>query len=100
MGARGLDSGFYSTVYYINVKGGLTAADLVNDLAKDSSAYIPKSELFKNEFLAKVQDSSCEMDRDVRKALTRAIEELKPKLDVEFYELGEAEAVLKNEEQA
>jgi hypothetical protein len=40
------------------------------------------------------------MDRDVRKALTKAIQELKPKLDVEFYELGEAEKVLESEEQA
>jgi hypothetical protein len=38
------------------------------------------------------------MDRDVRKALTKAIEELKPKLDVEFYELGAVEAVPENEE--
>jgi hypothetical protein len=39
------------------------------------------------------------MDRDVRKALTKAIEQLKPKLDTEFYELGEAEKAPENEEQ-
>jgi hypothetical protein len=38
------------------------------------------------------------MDRDVRKTLIKAIEELKPKLDVLFYELGETEAAVENEE--
>jgi len=36
MDLRGLDSRMYMSVYYLNVKGGLTSTDLINDLAKDS----------------------------------------------------------------
>ena len=41
MDERKLDSRIYAAVYYINVNGGLTAADLLNALAKDSGAKLP-----------------------------------------------------------
>jgi hypothetical protein len=33
MDIRGLDSRLHMSVYYFNIKGGLTAADLINELA-------------------------------------------------------------------
>ena len=44
-----------SAIYYINTNGGLTAADLLNDLADDPEvSKLPNSENFKDEFLPKL----------------------------------------------
>ena len=53
MEARGFDCRLYSSVYYLNSNGGLTAADLIKELAADSKiTKLPNSELFKNEFVS------------------------------------------------
>ena len=55
MESRGFDCRLYSCVYYLNAKGGLTAADILKDLAGDAKvASLPNSELFKTEFVEKV----------------------------------------------
>lgn len=55
MEARGFDSRLYKAVYYVNANGGLTASDLINELAADARVkQIANSELFRDELVAKV----------------------------------------------
>ena len=55
MDARGFKCNLYSAVYYLNANGGLTAADLIKEMAADSSiTHIANSELFKAEFVSQV----------------------------------------------
>ena len=57
MDARSLDSRLQMSVYYLNIKGGLTACDLINSLAQDSKVeQIIESRLFKEDLVAKVQN--------------------------------------------
>ena len=55
MDQRGLDCRQYAAVYYLHAKGGLTAADLMKDLASDAGVEkIANSQLFKAEFVDKI----------------------------------------------
>ena len=55
MEARGFNCKLYSAIYYLHANGGLTASDLIKEIASDSSvSQIPNSELFKSEFVEKV----------------------------------------------
>ena len=58
MDQRGFDCRQYAAVYYLHAKGGLTAADLMKDLASDSGVEkIANSQLFKTEFVDKIMPS-------------------------------------------
>lgn len=51
----GFECRIYQASYYINVNGGLTASDLLNSIAADSSVkMIDNSALFKREFVDKI----------------------------------------------
>ena len=55
MEKHSLDCRLHSAIYYLNVKGGLTAVDLLKALADDSSIEkLPNSEAFKEEFVDKI----------------------------------------------
>lgn len=55
MQKRGLDCRIYSIVYYLNINGGLTVADLLIALNKDPEVtQIPNSDYFKSQFVDKV----------------------------------------------
>ncbi len=56
MEKRGLNCNkIYSCLYYLHANGGLTAADLLKEMASDSKLdKITNSELFKTEFVEKV----------------------------------------------
>lgn len=55
MEKRGLECRQYSAIYYLNANGGLTAADLLTDMAMDGNfTKFSNSELFKTEFVEKV----------------------------------------------
>ena len=76
------------SVYYFNINGGLTAADLINDLAGDSKVQkVMNSDLFKNELVAKLAPTNTKLDGFVREKITEALRALKPKLDIDFYGL-------------
>jgi len=61
----GLDSRLQMSVYYLQVKGGLTTSDLLNDLANDDKVTkLPNSELFKTQFMEKLAD--IKLDNHVR----------------------------------
>jgi hypothetical protein len=71
------------SVYYVNIKGGLTASDLINDIANDSKVErVINSTLFKDDLIAKVLDDSTPLDSFVRDKLKEALTALLPKLDV------------------
>lgn len=90
MDARSLDSRMYMSVYYLNVKGGLTAADLLNEIAQDRTVTkVDNSELFKTELVDKVFSDEAPMDSFVREKLQHAIKALEHKLDKEFYGIEE-----------
>lgn len=74
------------SVYYLNIKGGLTATDLLNELASDKTVTkIENSNLFKEEVTSKISANDPSIDSFVREKLTQAITALIPKLDVKFY---------------
>ena len=77
------------SVYYFNINGGLTAADLLNDLAKDTNVKkVKNSSLFKTDLLAKLDPSAdLKLDGFVKEKLLEALKALQPKLDEEFYGL-------------
>ena len=82
MDIRGLDSRLYMSVYYFNIKGGLTAADLINELAQDKNVVsVPNSNLFKDELVVKVFADQT-LDSFVRDKIKEALTNLLPKLDV------------------
>jgi hypothetical protein len=89
MDLRGLDSKLLMSVYYFNINGGLTAADLLNDLAKDSKVKkVRNSNLFKTDLLAKLDPSvDSKLDGFVKEKLLEALKALQPKLDEDFYGL-------------
>lgn len=84
-----IDSRPYAAVYYFHINGGLTASDLLNSLANDPDAIIPKSSLLKESLLDIVRADESDLDSEVRAALKSAIEKLEPRLDAEFYGLAE-----------
>lgn len=80
------------SVYYFNVKGGLTACDLINSLAQDPKVVkVIDSRLFKEDLVAKVQNEEYACDSFVREKLVEALSNLKPKLNAEFYGLEDAQ---------
>ena len=88
MDQRKLDSRLQMSVYYFNINGGLTASDLLNDLAADKNVQkVMNSELFKNELVAKIAPTNTKLDGFVREKITEALRALKPKLDIDFYGL-------------
>ena len=55
MKKRDLDTRLYSIVYYLNINGGLTVADLLIELNRDENVQkIPNSDYFKAQFVDKV----------------------------------------------
>ena len=93
MEKRGYDCRLYSCIYYLNAKGGLTAADLLKAMALDEKVVkLANSELFKTEFVEKVlppegsQDTNpLKLDDYVREQVLLALKQLKFKIDTEFY---------------
>ena len=80
------------SAYYLHAKGGLTSADLLNELAQDAKVkQVCNSELFKTNFVEKVQDEEFKLDKFVREKVEAAFEAIKPKLDKEFYGIEEAQ---------
>lgn len=76
------------SVYYFNINGGLTASDLLHDLASDKNVQkVINSNLFKNELVAKLSPANTKLDGFVREKITDALRALQPKLDLEFYGL-------------
>jgi len=92
MDEKEVDSRLYAAVYYFNVNGGLTAADLLNSLADDAEAQVSKSTLFKEQLMDKVNDDAFEMDSEVRNAIKKAMQKLESKMDAEFYGLEQEAA--------
>ena len=94
MEARGFPCKLYSAVYYLHANGGLTAADLIKEIASDESiTKIPNSELFKTEFIAQVlpgedaeDQNPLKLDPSVLEQLQLALKQCKEKVDTEFYE--------------
>lgn len=87
----GADSRLHMSAYYLHAKGGLTSADLLNDLAQDSKIdKLPNSILFKSNFVDRLQSEDFKLDNFVREKVQEALEAVKPKLDAEFYEFAEA----------
>jgi hypothetical protein len=81
----------YSCLYYLHANGGLTAADLLKEIAADSSVEkIANSELFKTEFIEKVlpgeDENPLELDAYVFEQVQLALKQLKGKVDLEFYD--------------
>ena len=102
MDKRGFSSRLYRAIYYLNANGGLTAADLLKEMAGDSSVtMLPNSELFKTDFVEKVlapenpDENPLGLDASVLEQVQLALKQLKGKIDTDFYEsakdyLGEA----------
>ncbi len=88
MDSRKLDCRLHSAVYYFNANGGLTAADLINSIAADSTA-VPNSELFKSQLIGHVTDHTFKVDGFVRDKLVEALIHISPKLDKNFYNVPE-----------
>lgn len=90
MDERGLDSRMQMCVYYLNVNGGLTAADMLLEIAQDKKVTnIHNSEFLKRELFDKVLSDESTVDSFVRDKVKEAFKVLKPKLDQEFYGLEE-----------
>ena len=96
MEKKNLDCRLYSIIYYLNINGGLTAADLLSEVAADSSfEKIENSELFKAEFvqlITKNAESETKIDDYVIEKLVTGLKECheKNKLDIDYYdELGD-----------
>jgi nitric oxide reductase activation protein len=88
MDARNLDSRLQMSVYYFNIKGGLTSCDLINALAADDTIEsVIESRLFKEDLVAKVLNEDYHLDGFVREKLMEALNNLRPKLNAEFYGL-------------
>jgi len=62
-------------VYFYKVKGYLSAADLIKEVAanKQTSTKIGSSELIKKEFLSHLFDAATEIDSDAKAQLIEAI---------------------------
>ena len=98
MEKRGFECRIYSCVYYLNANGGLTASDILKEMAADASVTVlPASELFKTEFVEKVlppedsEDSNpLQLDAMVLEQVQLALKQLKGKLDTGFYESAAA----------
>lgn len=85
----GLDARLHMSAFYLHAKGGLTAADLLNELANDPKVEkVQNSNLFKTNFVDTLQSEDFQLDNFVREKVTEAFEALKPKLDAEFYGLA------------
>ena len=83
-------------VYYLNVNGGLTAADLLSEVAKDTSVTkLENSDLFNTEFvqlLIKNAEAEVKIDDYVMEKIVTGLKECneKGKIDLDYYEgLGE-----------
>ena len=54
-----LDTRLHSAIYYLNIKGGLTAVDLLKAIADDTTvSKLPNSEAFKSDFIEKLTSES------------------------------------------
>ncbi len=97
MDARKLDSRLQMSVYYFNVKGGLTSCDLINSLAQDGKVKeIIDSRLFKEDLVDKVYNPDYKCDSFVREKLVEALNNLRPKLNNALYGLKELEKPSEN----
>lgn len=93
MDSRGFSSRLYRCVYYLHANGGLTAADLLKEMAADSSlTQVANSELFKAEFVEKVlapenpDENPLGLDASVFEQVQLAFKQLKGKIDTDFYD--------------
>lgn len=94
-----VDSRLYAAVYYFNVNGGLTAADLLNSLANDVEGVMPNSVLFKEQLMDKIDSDDLQLDHEVKDSIRKAIKNLETKMDKQFYGLEQAEAVEEQQEE-
>ena len=93
MEKRGLECREYSAIYYLNANGGLTAADLLTEMAMDGKfKKLSNSELFKTEFVEKVlppEDSEdknpLKLDEYVLEKVQLALKTCRHKIDTDFY---------------
>ena len=52
-----LDTRLHSSIYYLNIKGGLTAVDLLKAIADDTTvSKLPNSEAFKSDFIERLRN--------------------------------------------
>ena len=94
MEKRGFTSKLYNCIYYLHANGGLTAADLLKEMASDANTkQLANSELFKAEFIDKVfpgeeaeDQNPLKLDNYVLEQVQLALKQLKGKVDLEFYE--------------
>ena len=94
MEKRGFTSKLYNCIYYLHANGGLTAADLLKEMASDANTkQLANSELFKAEFIDKVfpgeeaeDQNPLKLDNYVLEQVQLALKQLKGKIDLEFYE--------------
>ena len=94
MEKRGFTSKLYNCIYYLHANGGLTAADLLKEMASDGNIkQLANSELFKAEFVDKVfpgeeaeDQNPLKLDNYVLEQVQLALKQLKGKVDLEFYE--------------
>ena len=94
MEKRGFTSKLYNCIYYLHANGGLTAADLLKEMASDANTkQLANSELFKAEFVDKVfpgeeaeDQNPLKLDNYVLEQVQLALKQLKGKIDLEFYE--------------
>ena len=92
MDQRGLDCRIHSAIYYLHAKGGLTAADILKDLASDTKiTKLVNSELFKTDFIEKVvgQDNPLKLDNFVLEQVQLALKQCKQKIDTNFYGISD-----------
>jgi hypothetical protein len=86
---RNIDTRLYAATYYFNRGDGyLTAADLINEVASDSSiTQVADSALFRDELIAKLlPEGGVEMDSYVRDKLTTGLKLLETKVNSAFYD--------------
>jgi hypothetical protein len=87
MAERGLDSRLHQAVYFFNINGGLTSADLINELANDSKVtMLPNSKQVKDEMIAHLSPDS-ETDNYIKQKVIAALKACQAKFDADFYEL-------------
>lgn len=94
MEKRGFTSKLYCCIYYLHANGGLSAADLLKEMANDANIkQLANSELFKAEFVDKVfpgeeaeDQNPLKLDNYVLEQVQLALKQLKGKVDLEFYE--------------
>lgn len=100
MDRQGVDSRMQMSVYYFETKGGLTSADLLTELARDSKLpKLPNSDLFKS-LVDQLASDDLKMDKHVLQKVQEAFKLVKPKLDQDFYGLSQEEEPVTSEAEA